>query len=109
MAIILQEQLESCYNKIRENGGFMTKEEVLSWAKENNHLITFDDIEFAGTIDKNDVYAFTTKSGEVLDVGLPRFIVVENNHPRIAFGEEAFKVIRQLSEKDYRNYTSSDI
>ena len=100
MAIILQEQPEPCHNKTRENGGFMTKEEVLSWLRENNHLITFDDIEFAGTIDKNDVYAFTTKSGVVHDIGLPRLIVIEDNRPKIVSGLEFSKIIGKLSKKN---------
>lgn len=100
MAIILQEQPESCYNETRENGGFMTKEEVLSWLKENNELGSFDDIEFVGTADKNDVYAFATKSGEVPDIGLPRLIIIEDNQPKIVFGEEAFEIMDKLPEKN---------
>ena len=99
MAIILQEQPESCYNETRENGGFMTKEEVLSWLKENNELGSFDDIEFVGIADKNDVYAFTTKSGVVHDIGLPCLIVIEDNRPKIVSGLEFSKKIGKLSKK----------
>lgn len=101
MAIILQEQPEPCYNKTRENGGFMTKEEVLSWLRENNRLPGyFDDIEFVGIADKNDVYAFTTKSGVVHDIGLPRLIVIEDNRPKIVSGLEFSKIIGKLSKKN---------
>lgn len=79
----------------------MTKEEVLSWAKENNHLSgVYDDVKFVGTIDKNDVYEFIARSGIEMETGLPRLVIIENGEPKKVIGEKAFEILHKLDKED---------
>ncbi len=75
----------------------MTEAEILKWAKDNNFLYPFDGIERAGTIDGNDVYAFTTTSKEPIFVGLPSFILVRDGKPEIVSGEAGLKMLDKLN------------
>lgn len=79
----------------------MTKEEVLSWAKENNHLSdVYVDVKFVGTIDKNDVYVFIARSDVEMDTGLPRLVIIENGEPKKLIGKEAFEILHKLDKED---------
>lgn len=77
----------------------MIKEELISWAKENNYLNYLDgynDIVFAGTIGKNDVYEFIIKSDKPMYIGYPTFIVIENGEPKIVIGPDSLEIIDKL-------------
>ena len=78
----------------------MTEAEILKWAKDNNYLYPFDGIERAGTINGNDVYAFTTASKEPLFVGLPSFILIRDGKPELVSGESGLKMLNDLSHEE---------
>lgn len=75
----------------------MTKAEILKWAKDNNYLYPFDDIEYAGEINGSNVYTFTTESEEPLFVGLPSFILIRNGKPELVSGEAGLKLLDELN------------
>ena len=78
----------------------MTEAEVLKWAKDNDHLFPFDGVKYAGAINGNDIYAFTTTSKEPLYVGLPSFILIRDGKPEMVEGEAGLKMLNNLSHED---------